>query len=176
MLQSAVIALFLFGVALELLLTFGREYLVGTRKQAALEEKLEQAKADLNASQKKIDERRQALRQTGDEVNRQKADLKAAEAAFQESQKVVPTLIHTIGQPHEGARFRAIVSKELPLKPDRAQKQIWTCKNFIEVWAVDGDAAKTAITKQFQEKQGYKIGDVVALEPEPARPIPGAAA
>lgn len=175
MLESALIAVFLLGVALELLLTFGKEYLLGTRKQLALEEKLEQATADLRASQQKIDERRQVLRAAADEAYRQKAELKDADKAFQESQKVVPTLIHVIGMPHDGARFRATITKDLPTKPERSQKQIWTCNNLLEVWAVDGEAAKTAVAKQFQEKQGYKVGEIMALEVEPARPVPGAA-
>src|SRR5215472_16852909 len=98
MLESALVVLFVFGVLLEGLLAFGKEHLVGTNKQAALDEKLQQAQQDLRESSKKIQERKAALRAAGDEFNRTKSQLQDAEKAFQESQKVVPTLVHVIGQ------------------------------------------------------------------------------
>ena len=176
MLQSALVVLIIFGVVLEALLNFGKDFLLATRKHAALDEEIQKAQEDLRVSKQKIEDRRATLRAAIEEADRQKSDLQAAEKAFQESQKVVPTLVHTIGMPYSGARFRAMVTKDLPPKPDRSQQRIWTCKNFVEVWADDIDAARTAITKQFQEKQGYKVGELVACAPEAPRPVPEVAA
>ncbi len=176
MLQTALVILVLCGIALEVLLNFGKHLLLGTRKHEALEEQIQKAQEDLRVSQKKIEERRATLRAAVEDADRTKADLQAAEKAFQESQKVVPTLVHVIGMPYSGARFRAMVTKDLPAKPDRSQQRIWACKNFIEVWADDANAAKVAIAKQFQEKQGYKVSDLTECAPEAPRPVPGVAA
>lgn len=175
MLQSALVALIAFGVVLEVLLNFGKEFLLGTRQQAALDTSIQQAQEDLRASKQKIEDRRAALKAAVQEAEHQRGALQAADKAFQESQKVVPVLIHVIGIPYSGVRFRAPVSKELPLKPDPSQKMIWSCKNFIEVWADDETAARAAIAKQFQEKQGYKVGEMTACAPETA-PLPEVAA
>jgi hypothetical protein len=166
MLQSALVALIAFGVVLEIFLNFGKDLLLGRRQQEKLDTSIQQAQEDLRASKQKIEDRRAALKAAVEEAERQRGVLQAAEKAFQESQKVVPVLIHVIGLPHSGMRFRAPVSKELPLKPDPSQKMIWSCKNFIEVWGEDEAAARTAIAKQFQEKQGYKIGEMTACAPE----------
>jgi len=176
MLQSALVALIIFGVVLEVVLNFGKDYLLGTRKHAALDESIQKAMEDLRVSRQKIEDRRAALRAAGEDADRQKASLQAAEKAFQESQKVVPTLVHTIGMPYSGALFRAAVSKDLPPKPDRSQQRIWACKNFVEVWADDIETAKRLIAKQFQEKQGYKVEELTACAPEAPRPVPEAAA
>lgn len=175
MLQSALVALIAFGVVLEAFLIFGKEFLLGTRQQEKLEASLQEAQQDLRASKQKIDDRRAALKAAIQEAEHQRGVLKAADQAFQESQKIVPVLVHTIGIPYSGMRFRAPISKELPLKPDASQKMIWTCKNFLEVWADDEAAAKAAVAKQFQEKQGYKVGELTAVTPE-APPLPEVAA
>ncbi|HTP85012.1 MAG TPA: hypothetical protein VMQ11_18810 [Alphaproteobacteria bacterium] len=176
MLQTALVILILCGVALEALLNFGKQFLLGERKHATLEEQIQKAQEDLRVSQKKIEERRTELRAAVDDFERTKSTLQDAEKAFQESQKVVPTLVHVIGMPYSGARFRALVTKDLPPKPDRSQQRIWACNNFIEVWADDINAAKLAIAKQFQEKQGYKVGELTACAPEAPRPVSGVAA
>src|SRR5579883_2406180 len=113
MLQTALVILVLCGIALEVLLNFGKHLLLGTRKHEALEEQIQKAQEDLRVSQKKIEERRATLRAAVEDADRTKADLQAAEKAFQESQKVVPTLVHVIGMPYSGARFRAMVTKDL---------------------------------------------------------------
>jgi Tfp pilus assembly protein PilN len=176
MLHTALLLLILCGVALEVLLNFGKHLLTGTRKHAVLEEQIQKAQEDLRVSQQKIEERRAALRAAVQDFDRTKSNLQAAEKAFQDSQKVVPTLVHVIGIPYSGVRFRAMVTKDLPPKPDRSQQRIWACNNFIEVWADDANAAKAAITKQFQEKQGYKVSDLNECAPEAPRPVPGVAA
>lgn len=175
MLQSALVALIAFGVVLEALLMFGKELLLGTRQQEKLDSSIQEAQQDLRASQQKIEDRRAALKAAVQDAERQRGVLQAAEKEFQESQKIVPVLVHTIGIPYSGMRFRAPVSKELPLKPDPSQTMIWTCKNFIEVWADDEAAARAAVAKQFQEKQGYKVGELTACAPETG-PVPEVAA
>jgi hypothetical protein len=176
MLQTALIILMLLGAALEVLLNFGKDYLLGTRKHEKLDEEIQKAQQDLKVSQQKIEERRKTLRAANEDAERQKSTLQTAEKAFQESQKVVPTLVHVIGMPHSGALFRASVTKDLPVKPDRSQQRIWACNNFIEVWADDINAAKTAIAKQFQERQGYKVSELTPCAPEAPRPLPEVAA
>lgn len=176
MLQTALVVLIMCGGALEVLVNFGKDFLLGARKHAALDEEIQKAQEDLKVSKQKIDDRRATLRAAVEDADRQKSDLQAAEKAFQESQKVVPTLVHVIGMPYSGARFRAKVTKDLPLKPDRSQQRIWACNNFVEVWADDINAARASVAKQFQEKQGYKVGELVACAPEVSRPIPEVAA
>src|SRR5215469_2216607 len=176
MLQTALVILIMVGVALEVLLNFGKDFLLGTRKQATLEESIQKAQEDLKVSKQKIDERRTTLRACIEDADRQKHTLQESEKAFQETQKIVPTLVHTIGMPYSGALFRASVEKDLPTKPDRSQQKIWACKNFIEVWADDASAAKAAIAKQFQERQGYKVGELKPCTPEAPRPVPEVAA
>ena len=176
MLQTALIVLILCGVALEVLLNFGKDFLLGRRRHEVLDEQIQKAQEDLKVSQQKINERRTELRAAIEDFDRTKATLQAAEKDFQESQKVVPTLVHVIGIPYSGLRFRAFVTKDLPPKPDRSQQRIWACKNYIEVWADDANAAKTAIAKQFQEKQGYKVSELTGSAPEAPRPLPEVAA
>ena len=154
------------AVALEILLNFGREFLLGTRRQAALDAQIQQAQADLRVSQQRIEERRKALRAAADDADHQRAALKAADQAFAESQKVTQSLVHVVGQPLSGTRFRAPITKDLPPTPDRSQKMIWSCNNFIEVWAADIDEAKALLAKQFQEKQGYKVGEPAVCAPD----------
>ncbi len=183
MLESALIALIIFGAALEAFLSFGKGYLLGTRQNAALDESIKGAQADLLASKKKIDERRAALKAAADDADRARGEMQEADKLFAESQKVIPTLVHVIGMPYSGMRFRASVSKDLPPSPVRSQKMIWGCNNFVEVWADDLGAAAALAAKQFQEKQGYKVGELVPFDPEPRpaaeaapQPLPEAAA
>ena len=175
MLQSALVALIAFGVVLEAVLIFGKEFLLGTRQQEKLDASIQEAQQDLRVSQQKIDDRRATLKAALREADHQRGVLQAADKQFQESQKVVPVLVHTIGTPYSGACFRAPVSKELPPKPAPSQTMIWSCKNFIEVWADDEAAARAALAKQFQEKQGYKVGELTACAPETG-PLPVVAA
>lgn len=161
--------LFVIGVALEVFLIVGKDYLLGTRRQAALEESIQQTQTDLRVSKEKIAQRRAELLAAADEAERQRARIQEADKIFAESQKALPDLIYVLGQSGAGVRFRARILKDLPAVPDRSQKLIWSCKNFVEVWAEDAVTARAMIAKQFQEKQGYGIGELVALD-TPAPP------
>ncbi len=163
-------AAFLVSIALEVLLFVGQDYLLDTRRRVALEASVRQAYADLQESKKRIDIRRADLIAAMDDAEERRSNLQAANKAFDESRKVVPVLIHTIGQIDGGIHFRAPISKELPAKPDQSQQLIWTCNNFVDVGADDGADAQSLVAKQFEFKQGYDVGEFAALEPQAPAP------
>jgi len=153
------------AVALEALLLVGQDKLFDSKKLADMEAELEKTYGDLREAKKRIDDRQIALRTVNVDAERQRKQIQEADKAFAESQKVMPKLIHVIGTPNPGPCFRAPITKTLPANPDRAQKAVWGCTNFIEVWADDVVTAKATAERQFQEKQGYKIGEMVAFQP-----------
>ena len=52
--------------------------------------------------------------------------------------------------------------KYLPATPEPSQKLIWSCPNFVDVWASDVHAARQTAETQFQAKQDYDFGEFVA--------------
>ena len=159
-------ALFVFAVALELFLFLGKDYLLDTRRRAALEASLRQRYVDLQEAKKRIEVERAGLIAAIDEADRQRAALYEADKAFARSQKVMPSLIHTLGERNSGLRFRAPLTKQLPATPETSQKLIWSCQNFIDVWASDAYAARHTAEKQFHVKQDYDVGEFVAMPPQ----------
>jgi hypothetical protein len=155
--------LFVVSVALEAFLFIGQDYLLNTHRRVALEASLRQTYADLQESKKRIDARRADLIAAIDDVEQQLSELRGAGKAFENSHKVLPTLIHTVGQLDGGVHFRAPMSKELPAKPDASQQLLWTCKNFVDVWAHDSTDARRIVARQFEFKQGYDVGEFAAI-------------
>ncbi len=156
-------ALFIVAVAVELFLYLGKDYLLDTRRRAALEASLRQSYLDLQEAKRRIEVERAGLIAALDEADRQRAALSEADAAFARSQKIMPDLIHTLGERNSGIRFRAPLSKQLPATPEASQKLIWSCRNFLDVWASDANAARLAAEKQFQAKQDYDVGEFAAM-------------
>lgn len=159
-------ALFVGSLALEVFLFIGKDYVLNTRRRVALEGSLRQAYTDLQEAKKRIETRRADLIAAIDDADRQLSDLREAAKAFETSRTVLPTLIHAVGRMEAGVQFRAPISKQLPAAPEPAQKLIWTCKNFIDVWAVDSDDARRLAMEQFPFKQGYDVGDFAAVATE----------
>lgn len=160
-------ALFIVAVAVELFLFLGKDYLLDTRRRAALEASLRQSYVDLQEAKKRIEVERAGLIAAIDEADRQRAALSEADQAFVRSQKIMPNLIHTLGERNSGIRFRAPLVKHLPATPEPSQKLIWSCPNFVDVWASDVHAARQTAEKQFRAKQDYDVGEFVAM-PSPA--------
>ncbi|HEX9462494.1 MAG TPA: hypothetical protein VGB82_07830 [Alphaproteobacteria bacterium] len=169
-------ALFVVSVALEVFLFIGKDYVLNTRRRVALEATLRQTYADLQESKKRIAARRAGLIAAIDDAEQQLSDLREADKAFESSRKVFPTLIHMVGETDIGVHFRAPVSKQLPAAPDASQRIIWTCKNFIDVWAYDSEEARRTVAKQFQFEQGYDVGELVAVETQAPTALQEAAA
>ncbi|MBV8536575.1 MAG: hypothetical protein JO128_13340 [Alphaproteobacteria bacterium] len=159
--------LFVVAVAVELFLVLGKDYLLDTRRRASLEASLRQSYVDLQEARKRIEVERAGLIAAIEEADRQRAALSEADDAFARSQKTMPNLIHTLGERNSGIRFRAPLAKELPATPEPSQKLMWSCRNFVDVWASDLQAARQIAEKQFQAKQDYEFGDFVAM-PSPA--------
>jgi len=162
--------LFVCLVAAEVLLFLGKDYLLGTRGRAALETALRQSYAELQDARRRLEGARAALVAAANEAENRRAQLQEADRAFQQSQKVVPTLIHTIGDRNERLRFRAPLAKRLPPDAEPGQKLVWSCHNFVDAWAGDIDTARQMAARQFQAKHGYTVGEFVA------QPRDGAAA
>ena len=162
-------ALFIVAVAVEVFLVLGKDYLLDTRRRAALEASLRQSYIDLQEAKRRIEGERAALIAAIDEADRQRAALNEADEAFARSQKVLPNLIHVLGERNSGIRFRAALAKHLPATPEASQKLIWSCRNFVDVWAGDVHTARQTAEKQFHVKQDYDVGEFVAMpSPEPA--------
>lgn len=165
-------ALFLFALAIEAFLFLGKDYVLDTHRRVALESSIRQGHDDLKESNKRMAARRQELLAAIDDAERRRSDIQKADRAFAESQKVLPTLIHVFGSPAAGTRFRATVAKELPATPERSQKLIWACKNFVDVYAPDVETARALLSSQFQERHGYIVSEPVAADsaaPSPPR-------
>ncbi|HTY66807.1 MAG TPA: hypothetical protein VMH36_09155 [Alphaproteobacteria bacterium] len=160
-------ALFIVAVAVELFLFLGKDYLLDTRRRAALEASLRQSYIDLQEAKRRIEVERAGLIAAIDEADRQRAALSEADAAFARSQKIMPDLIHTLGERNSGIRFRAPLTKQLPATPEASQKLMWSCRNFLDVWASDANAARQTAEKQFQAKQDYEIGEFAAMPSAP---------
>jgi hypothetical protein len=161
-------ALFIIAAALELFLFLGKDYLLDTRRRAALEASLRQSYVDLQEAKKRIEVERAVLIAAIDEADRQRAALSEADEAFARSQKIMPSLIHTLGERNSGIRFRAPLSKQLPPTPEASQKLIWSCRNFVDVWASDLHAARQTAEKQFRTKLDYDVGEFTPM----ASPLP----
>ncbi len=164
-------ALFILAVAIELFLLVGKDYVLDTRRRAALEASIRQAHDDFKESKKRIDAARAGLIAAIDEAERRRANMLEADKAFASSQKMMPVLIHALGLVDTGACFRAPLSKQLPSQPEASQQLIWSCKNFVEVWAGDANTAAQMLSRQFQFKQGYDVGELVAQEPAASAPV-----
>lgn len=164
-------ALLLFAAAVEVFLLLGKDHLLDTRRRAALETSLQQAYTDLQEAKKRVEAKRAALLAKVEEVERRRAELQAADRAFAAAQKVMPTLVHTLGEQNAGIRFRAPLSKELPATPEAAQKLIWSCNNVVDVWAGDAAAARDMAEKQFRAKQDYNVGEFTAMPADAPAPI-----
>jgi hypothetical protein len=159
-------AVFAVCVILEAFLLFGRDFVLDKSRVAALEASLRQTYDDLKESKKRILERRNELIAAGDAAERQVAEAREATKTLEGSRKVLPTLVHCVGQVGDGSCFRAPITKELPAMPDEAQKLIWECKNFVVVWAGSRDEAERLVDQQFPFKLGYDVGEFVAVETE----------
>lgn len=159
-------ALCLFAAVVEIFLFVGKDYLLDTRRRAALESSLRQAYADLQEAKSRIAAKREVLLAAIDDAERQRVDLHEADKAFARSQKIMPTLIHTLGDPNTGMRFRAPIAKMLPATPDRSQQVIWQCNNFVDVWAHDVQSARQMVDAQFRVKHDYDVGEFVPMPPE----------
>ena len=159
-------ALFLCVAAVECFFLLGQDYLLGTRQRAALETALRQSYIDLQTTRKRLESARAVLVAAIDEAEKQRAQLQDAERAFQQSQKILPNLIHTLGTRGDGMRFRAAISKRLPPKPEPAQGLLWSCQNFLDVWAGDIETARQMAARQFPGKQQYAIGEFAATAPK----------
>jgi hypothetical protein len=165
--------LFAFAAGLEAFLMFGKEYLLDESKLVEMEQSLQQAYADLREAKTRHDTKRADLKTAIDDRERQTKLIREEDKRFTASLKLLPTLIHTIGQPYDGQRFRAKISKELPHVPDKNQKLIWDCPNLVEVWSTDLGSAQAAVAKQFPAKQGYTVEDLELVQtksPEPNQP------
>lgn len=160
--------LFLFAVAVELFLLLGKDHLLDTRRRTALEASLRQAYTDLQEAKTRIAAQRAAVLAAIEEDERQRADRHEADRAFAAAQKIMPTLVHTLGERNTGLRFRAPLSKVLPATPEPSQKLIWSCKNFVDVWAGDAAGARAVAERQFQIKQDYDVGTFTAMPPAEA--------
>ncbi len=163
--------LFVCAVAAELFLFLGKDYLLGTQRRTGLEVALRQSYADLKESKRRLADARSVLVAAIDEAEKQRAQLQEADRAFKDAQKILPSLIYTLGDRGLGTRFRAAITKRLPETPERSQELIWSCKNFVDVWAYDVEAARQIATSQFTAKRQYAIGDFVAMpksDPLPA--------
>ena len=162
--------LFVCVFAVELLLLFGKDRLLGTRRRTALETALRQSYADLQEAKKQIDAARAALLQAIENADGERSRRLEADRAFKRSQKILPNLIHTLGDSGTGTRFRAPLSRQLPPKPEPSQELVWSCKNFVEVWAGDAETARRTAVRQFSTTHHYEIGEFTALpRPETAR-------
>jgi hypothetical protein len=159
-------AVFAVCVILEAFLLFGRDFVLNTRRVAALEASLRQTYDDLKESKKRIGDRREELIGAVDEAERRVADAREATKTLEASRKLLPTLVHCVGQVGDGSCFRAPITKELPAIPDEAQKLIWECENFVIVWAGSRDEAERLVGQQFPFKLGYDVGEFVAVETE----------
>ena len=168
--------LFVCLVAAELLLFLGKDRLLGTRGRAALETALRQSYADLKEVRRRLEGARAALTDAVGEAEEKRAQLREADHAFEQSQKVVPTLIHTIGDRNDRLCFRAPLAKRLPPEAERGQKLVWSCTNFVDVWANDIETARQMAARQFQTKHGYSIGEFVAFPRDGAASEPEKAA
>ena len=157
-------------LAAELLLFFGRDTLLGTRRRAALEAALRQSYADLQEAKKRIDAARAGLLQAIEHAEGERARRADADRAFKQSQKILPNLIHTLGESGTGTRFRAPLAKQLPANPEPSQELVWSCRNFIEVWAGDTETARQTAARQFSATHHYSVGEFTALpRPEAMR-------
>ena len=155
--------LFVCVLAVELFLSFGKDYLLGTRRRAALETALRQSYADLQEMKKRLDAARGDLLRTIEYAEGERAHRLEADRAFKQSQKILPNLIHTLGEHGAGTRFRAPLAKQLPEKPEPSQELVWACKNFVDVWASDMEAAREIAVRQFPAKRHYQVGEFVAV-------------
>jgi hypothetical protein len=164
-------ALLLFAVAVEVFLFVGKDHLLDTRRRAALEASLRQVYTDLQEAKKRIETKRADMLQAVEEGERQRAELQDAARAFAAAQKIMPTLVHTLGEPNTGTRFRALLTKHLPATPEDSQKLIWSCKNYVDVWAGDAATARQTAERQFQIKQDYDIGEFTAMPSQPPAPL-----
>lgn len=160
-------ALFMLGLALEIFLIVGKDYLLNTRRRAAFEESLRKAQEDCQEARKRIEERRAAFRAAADEAERQRAEIAKADEAFAKAQKTMPTLTYTLGERGDGTRFRATIAKNLPAKAEAAQRLVWSCENFVDVWAINVETATQVAATQFPAKHGYVIGEFAAMTPAP---------
>jgi len=154
------------AIALEALLLLGQDRLFNTQKLAEMEAELEKTYGDLREAKKRIDDRQILLRTANIDAERQRKQIQEADKAFADAQKTMPNLIHVLGTPNPGPCFRALITKTLPANPDRSQKIVWACTNFLEVWADDAAAAKASAERQFSEKQGYKVGEMMPVVPD----------
>ena len=158
-------ALFMLAVVVEVFLLLGKDYLLDTRRRAALEVSLRQAYAELLEARARVEARRAELLAAIDAADDQRAELNEADEAFARSQRILPNLVHVLGDRNSGIRFRAPISKMLPATPDPAQQLIWSCKNFVDVWAGDIQAARELVLNQFRIKHDYDIGELTAMPP-----------
>lgn len=164
-------ALFILAVAVEMFLLVGKDYVLDTRRRTALEASIRQAHDDLKEAKKRIDAGRARLVAAIDEAEARRADMLEADKAFARSQKVMPVLVHALGALDSGVCFRARLSKELPSQPEPSQQLIWNCQNVVECWAADAATAAHMISKQFQFKQGYDVGELVAQDSAASAPV-----
>ncbi len=166
--------IFLAAVAFEALLMFGQDKLFSNKQRIDMEAELEKTYGDLREAKQRIEDRRAQLMTLIDDHDKQRAQIQEADKQFTESQKALPSLVHVIGLPHSGHRFRAKVTKDLPPTPDKSQRVVWACNNFLEIWADDVEDAKAKAAKQFAGKQGYTVGDVTAIDDQPTPSQPQA--
>ena len=119
---------------------------------------------------------RARLREAIEAAEHRGSELHAADDAFAKSQVATPTLVHPVGQPGAGARFRSTVTKALPAAAEPSQLAIWGCRNFVDVWADNVHTARSLAARQFPSKQGYTVGDFVEVQPRADEPAQKAAA
>lgn len=156
--------LFALAVAAELFLFVGKDYLLNKRRHMAIEASVRQVYVDLKESETRIEARRAALLAAVNAADARLANMIEADKSFATSHKVMPVLVHTVGDVGAGLRFRASLSKELPATPEASQQLIWRCKNLVEVWAADIGSARDLASKQFRDGQGYDIGEFIAVD------------
>lgn len=155
--------LFICVLAVELFQVFGKDYLLGTNRRMALEATVRQSYADLQDVRQRIDAARTALLAAIEQAEGERARRLDADRAFKQSQKTLPNLIHVLGENGGPMRFRAPLAKRLPPKPEPPQELIWSCKNFVEVWAGDVETARQTAVRQFSARHHYDIGEFTAL-------------
>ena len=161
-------ALFAVAVVLEAFLFIGKDWLPDARRRSELAASVRQAHADLKESQKRVADARARLMAAVDAAEHRRSALREADEAFAKSQRVLPTLVHVLGDVNVGGCFRAPIAKALPANAEVAQLTLWGCNNVVDVWAGDLHAARTLAARQFPPKRGYTLGDFVEIQPPAA--------
>lgn len=162
-LSNIVLGLLAVMAGLEVLLFVCRGALLHDGQSRGLQREIAKLEEEQVEAQERNRDRDKELAAATARAGEAQAALRQANTLLAESQQARDVLVHRIGEP-PGPRFRASLTKTLPVPADPNQVLIWSYPHFVDAWRPDAVAAMEVALHSFTDRAGYALGSFQPLD------------